>query len=123
MTHAACIICDKNGDVLMVHAKTWEIPGGPVPDGQFPQVAVQEIIKKELGITVRFIRELGKRHDGRRNWFLGEVISGEPALHSGRYDKFGFFSLVTLTRRYDELSPDTKEFLEAMAYGEIDLDV
>ncbi len=123
MTHAACIICDKNGDVLMVHANAWEIPGGPVPDGQFPQVAVEEIIKKELGIGVRFVRELGKRHNGRHMWFLAEIVSGEPALLTKRCEKFGFFSLVTLTRRYDDLAPDTREFLEAMAYGEIDLDV
>jgi len=123
MTRAGCIICDQNGDVLVVYAGTWEFPGGLVPDGQFPQVALQEALKKELGITVRIERELGSRQNGKRVWFLGEITAGEAALHTNAYTKFGYFSLVTLTRRYDELAPDIKEFLEAMAYGEIMLDV
>lgn len=123
MTRASCIICDKTGAVLVVYSGAWEIPGGSVADGQFPQVALQQILKKELGITVHITRELGNRQNGKHMWFLGEITAGEPALHAGKYTKFGFFSLVTLTRRYDELSLDTKEFLEAMAYGEINLDL
>lgn len=121
MTRVGCIICDAQGGVLMIYKDAWEIPGGNVFEGQSPRVVLKDILKRELGIGVRLVRELGKRDDSM--WFLGEITSGEPVLQTDRYRKFGFFSLVTLTRRYDELAPSTKTFLEAMAYGTIDLDV
>lgn len=121
MTQAACIICDEHGGVLVGYNDGWEIPGGTVQAGQFPQVAMQEIIKKDFGVDITIERELGQR--GQHTWFLGEITAGEPALTTTKYTKFGFFSLVTLTRRYEELAPGTKEFLEAMAYGEIVLDL
>lgn len=130
---AGCIIYDENGDVLMLHRKTpnraqWEIPGGGVEAGEEPDAAAIRELQEEMGVTVRIVRELGNREftEGSNNfdytWFLAEIIGGEPSIQEpDLYDKFGFLSLVTLTRRYDELSQNTKNFLEAIAYGEIDI--
>lgn len=121
MSRASCIICDEHGDVLVLFAGGWEIPGGDVAAGQSPEEAAKRAVKDELGVDIAIIRTLGARQND--TWFLAEIMTGEPALLTSRATKFGFFSLVTLTRRYDELAPSTKEFLEAMAYGEIDLAV
>src|SRR5690242_5873068 len=110
---AGCIIYDDNGDVLMLHRNTqkrtqWEIPGGGVDVGEdADEAAIREVLE-ELGVTVRIVRELGHREfseDGNNfdyTWFQAEIIEGDPSIkepHS--YDKFGYLSLITLTRRYD----------------------
>ena len=132
---AGCIIMNADGDVLMLHRKTpkrtqWEIPGGKVEPGEPATDAAVRELQEELGVKVRIMRKLGERdfaEDGanlRYEWFLAEIIAGEPALcEPDLYDKFGFLSPVTLTRRYDELSANTKNFLEAIAYGEIELQI
>lgn len=131
---AGCIIYDENGDVLMLHRKTqkrtqWEIPGGGVEAGEEPDAAAIRELQEELGVTVQIVHELGHRKftEGANNfdytWFLAEITDGEPSIKEPElYDKFGYLSLVTLTRRYDELSANTKNFLEAIAYGEIDIE-
>jgi len=130
---AGCIIYDENGDVLMLHRKTkertqWEIPGGGVDAGEEPDAAAIRELQEELGVAVRIVRELGHREftEGGSSfdytWFQAEITAGEPGIKEKSYDKFGYLSLVTLTRRYDELSANTKNFLEAIAYGEIDLE-
>lgn len=132
---AGCIICDENGGVLMLHRNTpkrtqWEIPGGRVEAGEDAKIAAVRELQEEMGVEVSVLRQLGERtfdEDGiefHYTWFLAEVTVGEPALMEPElYDKFGYLSLVNLSRRYGELSANTKNFLEAMAYGEIDLDV
>jgi 8-oxo-dGTP pyrophosphatase MutT (NUDIX family) len=131
---AGCIIYNDYGDVLMLHRNTahrtqWEIPGGGVDAGEDADVAATREVLEELGVTVRIVRELGHRefsedgNDFDYTWFQAEIINGEPGIKEPQaYDKFGYLSLVTLTRRYDELSANTKNFLEAIAYGEIDIE-
>ena len=130
---AGCIIIDDNGGVLMLHRKTpkrtqWEIPGGKVEPGEDAASAAVRELKEELGVDVDIIRKLNERNfveddtEMRYEWFLAEIITGDPQLKEPElYDKFGFLAPVTLTRRYDELSANTKNFLEAIAYGEVDL--
>lgn len=132
---AGCIITDEDGGVLVLHRNTpncvqWEIPGGKLEQGEQAAMAAVRELREELGVDVSIDRQLGKRNFMQNDvqfeytWFLATVTAGEPMLIEHHlYDKFGFLSLVTLTRRYDELSPNAKNFLEAMAYGEIDLDV
>jgi len=131
---AGCIIMNEHGEVLMIHRKTqrrthWEIPGGKVEAGETAADAAVRELGEELGIEVRITRRLGEREfdeDDRvinYEWFLAEIIAGEPRLQESSFDKWGFLPPVTLTRRYDELSLGAKSFLEAIAYGEIDLDI
>lgn len=132
---AGCIICNKDGEVMVLHRKTathnhWEIPGGKIESGETAEAAAIRELREEMGVDVRIVRMLGSREfdePGKRfhyTWFLAEVVAGEPRLQElDTFDKWGEFSLVTLTQRYDELSVGAKSFLEAMAYGEIDLAV
>jgi 8-oxo-dGTP diphosphatase len=132
---AGCIIADESGGVMVLHRKTaaynhWEIPGGKIEPGETAEQAAIRELKEEMNIDVRITRTLGSRvfeqteHDVDATWFLAEIVAGEPRLQElQQYDKWGYFSLVSLTQRYDELSSGAKSFLEAMAYGEIDLDL
>lgn len=130
---AGCIVCDQNGGVLMLHRNTprrtqWEIPGGGVDPDEDAQTAAVRELQEELGVVVRVVRQLGERYfveDGTTfeyAWFLAELLDGEPQLKEPElYDKFGYFSPVMLGRRWDELSPNTKNFMEELASGNIDL--
>jgi len=132
---AGCIVCNEHGQVMVLHRKTaththWEIPGGKIEPGETAKAAAVRELREEMNVQVRVVRQLGSREfeEGdstfEYTWFLAEVVGGEPRLQELHiFDKWGYFSLVTLTQRYDELSPGAKSFLEAMAYGEIDLDV
>lgn len=128
------VVMDKSGGVLMLHRasprKQWELPGGVCsPIAPAESVAV-EYIKDLLGIQTRIAGTIGNRTQaqGERTvdytWFAAEIMNGEPRLTDlETYDKWGYFSLVTLSARYNDLSPGTKQLLEAMAYGEIILDI
>lgn len=132
---AGCIVCNEAGEVMVLHRKTnahnhWEIPGGKIEPGETAEAAAVRELQEEMGVQVRITRRLGQREfsEGDKTfdytWFLAEIETGEPILQELQFfDKWGYFSLVTLTQRYDELSNGAKSFLEAMAYGEIDLDV
>ncbi len=128
---SGCIVCDDAGGVLVLHCKTpecsqWEIPEVEVAPGETAEQAAARAMQENLSIGVRIVDLLGSRNssEGHHTWFLAEATAGEPVLFEHRqYDKFGFLSLITLTRRYDELAANTKTFLEAMAYGEIKLDI
>jgi 8-oxo-dGTP diphosphatase len=132
---AGCIITDEHGGVMVLHRKTdrhthWEIPGGKIELGETPEAAAIRELREEMGVDVRITQKLGSRtfaedeHEFDYTWFMAEITSGQPRLQElEMYDKWGYFSLVMLTQRYDELSPGIKSFLEAMAYDEIVLDI
>jgi len=130
---AGCIVCNEHGEVMVLHRKTathnhWEIPGGKIEPGETAEAAAVRELQEEVGVQVRITQKLGSREftEGGKTldytWFLAEIVSGEPILQELElFDKWGYFSLVTLTQRYDELSEGAKSFLEAIAYGEIDV--
>lgn len=130
---AGCIITDVHGGVMVLHnvaTKQWEFPGGATAANETPALAVARHTFDDMGVEINIIEKLGERtfNDGQKDcdvsWFKAEMTSGEPRLrHAETYDKWGYFSLVMLTQRYDELSPGIKSFLEAMAYDEIVLDI
>lgn len=128
---SGCIVCDDAGGVLVLHGNAsgcaqWEIPEVEKVVGESSEQAAARAMRETLGVGIRIIEQLGSRQSaqGHHAWFLAGITAGEPVLlEHRRYDKFGFLSLVTLTRRYDELAVNTKTFLEAMAYGEIKLDI
>jgi ADP-ribose pyrophosphatase YjhB (NUDIX family) len=129
---SGCIALNGEGEVLVVHnreSKQWQLPAALVKDGEDAEEAAIRGLQEKMSITVRPERLLGSRPGAELNisqdtWFLAHIGNQEPALQDGEaYDKWGFFSLVDLTQRYEELSPTLKNFLEAMAYDEIDLAV
>lgn len=123
------ILTDEQGGVMVLHRKDahhsyWEFPGGEVGGDELPSIAIARSIYEQMGVEVRIAEKLGGRtlseNDHECTWFMAEITSGQPRLRQhDSYDKWGYFSLVMLTQRYDELSPGVKSFLEAMAYDEI----
>jgi ADP-ribose pyrophosphatase YjhB (NUDIX family) len=130
---AGCIITDTVGGVMVLHraaTKQWEFPGGIMTADETPALAAARNTFDSMGVEINIIEKLGERtfddvdSECDASWFKAEITSGSPRLHDTQtYDKWGYFSLVALTQRYDELSPGIKSFLEAMAYDEIVLDI
>lgn len=129
---SGCIALNGEGEVLVVHnreSKQWQLPAALVKDGEDVEDAAIRGLQEKMGVTVRSERILGSRPGAEETiatdtWFLCRLGTRVPILQdTDTYDKWGFFSLVDLTQRYDELSPTLRNFLEAMAYDEIDLDV
>lgn len=128
MRLAGCIIKNKGGKVLLLHRNTarrvqWEIPGGKVDVGELPKQAAMREIAEELAVTVKIVRQIGTVEDGERyeyDWFEAEIVRGTPRLaEPDTFDKFGYFSLLEMTRMFDELSPNTKNFVLAAQKKEI----
>jgi ADP-ribose pyrophosphatase YjhB (NUDIX family) len=129
---AGCIALNGDGEVLVVHnreSKQWQLPAALVKDGENAEDAAVRGLLEKMNIIVEPERFLGSRPGAEEaisqdTWFLAHIGDAEPMLQDTQtYDKWGYFSLVDLTQRYPELSPSLKNFLEAMAYNEIDLDV
>ena len=129
---SGCIALNGEGEVLVVHnreSKQWQLPAALVKDGEDAEDAAIRGLQEKMNIMVQPERLLGSRPGAEPSisqdtWFLAHIGDQEPLLQdSATYDKWGFFSLLDLTRRYDELSPTLKNFLEAMAYDEIELAV
>jgi hypothetical protein len=130
---AGCIITDEHGGVMVLHnaaTKQWEFPGGTMAANETPALAAARNTFDSMGVEIAIIEKLGERTyaDAQKEydatWFKADITSGAPRLQTiATYDKWGYFSLVMLTQRYDELSPGIKSFLEAMAYDEIVLDI
>lgn len=133
LARSGCIITDEHGGVMVLHRSAtnqWEFPGGSVHPDETPALAAARSTFESMGVEINIIEKLGERTCGEAekecdmHWFKAEITSGSPRpSDTAAFDKWGYFSLVMLTQRYDELSPGIKSFLEAMAYDEIVLDI
>ncbi len=135
MVLAGCIIKDSEGKVLLMHRNTpkrvqWEIPGGVVEEGEKPAEAAAREVKEELDLDVTVVREIGDKHfeeDGEQHayyWFEATIQSGEPRLtgsDGGIHDDIRYFSVADMQAMFDELSANTKNFVQALQSKEIEL--
>ena len=125
MQLAGCIIKNEDGEVLLLHRKTtrrvqWEIPGGKVDPGEaVEQTAVRELAE-ELDVTVKIVRRIGSKvfeEDGERHeydWFEAEVVQGTPRLAEPHtFDQLEYFDIGEMRAMFDQLSPNTKNFVLA----------
>jgi 8-oxo-dGTP diphosphatase len=128
---AGCILTNGQGRTLLLHRNTpkrtqWEIPGGKIDPGESAQQTVIREIAEELGVAVRLVRHLGGReftedtHTMHYTWYLGEITRGEPRIvEPDTFDGLRYFSRLELQGMTAELSPNTLNFLEAVAPEEL----
>ena len=131
MRLAGCIIKDRAGKIFLLHRKTerrvqWEIPGGKVDAGELAKQAAVRELSEELDVTVAIDRKLGSRvfvEDGERfeyDWFAADILAGVPRLAEPQtFDKLQYFSLREMVEIFDQLSPNTKNFVLAAQKKEI----
>jgi ADP-ribose pyrophosphatase YjhB (NUDIX family) len=130
---AGCIISDDAGRLLLLHRNSkgcqqWEIPGGKVENGErLTETAAREVLE-ETGVAVYIVRELGTRSFDQEQvtmvytWFLANIISGtpsvkEPAIH----DQCEYLSLASIQDMEDNISANTRNFLDELAAGRISI--
>lgn len=130
---AGCVIKDDQGRILLLHRNTprrkqWEIPGGKLDPGEDPRTTAARELREEVGVEVTLGHTLGTRsfvEDGRTmvyTWFLATIASGTPrALERDIHDRCEFMDVAELQRMADELSANTKNFVEEIAGGGITL--
>ncbi|GAB3458251.1 NUDIX hydrolase [Actinophytocola sediminis] len=130
---AGCVIRDDQDRVLLLHRNTakrthWEIPGGKLDPGEDASTTAVRELREEMGIEVNLERELGEQQfdeDGRTmvyTWFLATIASGEPTVRERAvHDRFEYLSMAILEDMLDELSPNTRNFLNEYRRGHITL--
>lgn len=124
---AGCIVRDGQDRVLLLHRHTakrvqWEIPGGKVEHGESPADAAKREAQEELGIDVELQTILGEKtftEDGTTMhyiWFLARILSGKPKIMEPEtFDDMHYFSVEDMRAIYNELSPNTKNFLGSLS--------
>lgn len=96
---AFVVIFDKKGRVLLSHRRDldiWNLPGGGVENGEFPDEAAIRETREETGLKVR-IKELvgiyGKPHrDELAFVFVGKVVGGKLKV-TAESDKNRYFKI------------------------------
>jgi 8-oxo-dGTP diphosphatase len=121
---AGCVIRDGKGGVLLLHRNNgkhvqWEIPGGKIDMGETPEQAAVREIKEELGITVEIQEEIGEKQftmgdkTFHYTWFFAKITDGVPKIaEPDTFDDLRFFSADEMRRMYDQLSPNTQNYLK-----------
>lgn len=104
----------------------WEIPGGKVDAGELAKQAAVREIAEELDVAVKIDRRVGARvfvEDGERYeyaWYAATITAGEPRLAEPKtFDGLDYFSLREMIEMFDDLSPNTKNFVAAAQKKEI----
>ena len=132
---AGCVITDDEGRLLLIHRNTgkrewWEIPGGGIEPGETPKETAAREVSEELGIIVEMVEELGGEHfsmDGEQihyTWVKAVIAghSGEPRICEPEvHDRWGFFPLAELEIMASELSPNARNFVEAVLSQRVSL--
>jgi 8-oxo-dGTP diphosphatase len=140
---AGCIIPNGEGKILLIHRNTakrkqWEIPGGKIDElvdgkivrsGRSEEDTVRRELQEEVCVDVELLKRLGE-HDFqedtytmRYTWFLGRIASGTAAIgEPDKYDELRYFNQAELINLIDELSGNTKNYLDAWSTGQFNLD-
>ncbi len=130
---AGCVILDGAGKVLLLHRNTpkrvqWETPGGKIEEGEGSEEAAEREVEEELGVKVEIVKELGRadfKEDGYTMgyvWYLAEVEDGKPETkEKEKFDKLAYFSWQELKEMENEVSPNTKNLVEAYWQDELEM--
>jgi len=137
---AGAVLPDAKGRVWLLHRikrKQWEIPGGKIDElvdgkvvrsGASAEDTVVRELKEELKVDIEIVKQLGDREFGEDQytmhytWYLGKITIGEPAIgEPDKYDDLRAFSMADLQAARDQLSGNTKNFLDAWASGQLNL--
>lgn len=139
---AGCIIQDASGKAYLLHRikhDQWEVPGGKIDEvvegkivhsGRLPEEVAATEIQEELKADVHIVRELGAREFEDKNGFVCHYTWYEAKLKSGsepqigepdKFDQLRAFSKSELHAMRDQLSSNTRNFLDAWEAGEFTL--
>jgi 8-oxo-dGTP pyrophosphatase MutT (NUDIX family) len=139
---AGCIIQDANSKVYLLHRikhSQWEVPGGKIDEvvggkivhsGRNPEEVAATEIQEELKADVHIVRELGDREFEDKNGFICHYTWYEAKLKDNtepqigepdKFDKLRAFSKSELHAMRDQLSSNTRNFLDAWEAGEFTL--
>jgi len=105
----------------IVNRTQWEIPGGKVEKHESVENAAIREARKELGIEIKIIKELGNMNFCEDNnimnytWFLIAINAGIPEIiEKDKFDILKYWSLSELKFIVSELSPNTQIFLNSV---------
>ena len=130
---AGCIITDDQKRVLLLHRNTdkrvqWEIPGGKIEPNEDARATAARELKEELDIDVEVRDLLGDKHfleEGRTmhySWFAAHIVGGQPRITEPHiHDKLAYMSIDEMKTLHHDLSPNGRNFLEAVTRGDIRL--
>lgn len=128
---AGCVITDEQGRTLLLHRNNgkhmqWEIPGGKIDAGETAEQAAAREIKEELGVDIEILEKIGDAGftQGRRKyhytWFSAVVSGGQPKVAEPKtFDNLEYFSPAQMREIYDQLSPNTQNFLNQQGGGKL----
>ena len=128
---AGCVITDEQGRTLLLHRNNgrheqWEIPGGKIDAGETAEQAAAREIKEELGVDIEILEKIGDAGftQGRRKyhytWFSAAVSGGQPKVAEPKtFDNLEYFSPAQMREIYDQLSPNTQNFLNQQGGGKL----
>ncbi|HVO86280.1 MAG TPA: NUDIX hydrolase [Candidatus Binatia bacterium] len=125
------MITDEQGRTLLLHRNNgkhmqWEIPGGKIDAGETAEQAAAREIKEELGVDIEILEKIGDAGftQGRRKyhytWFSAVVSGGQPKVAEPKtFDNLEYFSPAQMREIYDQLSPNTQNFLNQQGGGKL----
>jgi len=125
------VITDEQGRTLLLHRNNgkhmqWEIPGGKIDAGETAEQAAAREIKEELGVDIEILEKIGDAGftQGRRKyhytWFSAVVSGGQPKVAEPKtFDNLEYFSPAQMREIYDQLSPNTQNFLNQQGGGKL----
>jgi len=126
---AGCVITDERGRTLLLHRNNgkheqWEIPGGKIDKGETAEQAAAREIKEELGVDIEIVEKVGDAgfvQGGKKyhyTWFAAKITDGEPKVAEPEvFDGLKYFSPAEMREMYEQLSPNTQNFLNLQGGG------
>jgi 8-oxo-dGTP diphosphatase len=130
---AGCILT-KDGKILLLHRNTakrkqWEIPGGKIDEDEDSQATAIREVEEELGVKVEIVRLLGDKEFSEDDftmhytWYAASILSGAPQIMEPHtFDDMRYFSPEELRTIFQNLSPNTQNFLNELEAGAIKLE-
>lgn len=126
---SGAILLDKDNKILLIHRNTkeikqWELPGGKIEKGEFPEDTCIRELKEELNIQVEILKYIDCKEfedNGtilKYNWYKCKIINGIPKLMEDKFDDIRYFSMNELTKN-KELSSNMKVLISNVNIEEL----